>query len=1042
METEDPRKRFRKQKAGKKVIKKKQNDGRERYNPKAFTFSGGVNAARHQYLRSAQVAEMRSKATKMDKTPDVDPPPYIVVVQGPKGVGKTTLIQSLAKHYSKQSVKQCVGPVTCVSSKNRRFTFIECPDDVGAMLDLAKVADLVLVMVDAAFGFEMETFEMLNMLQVHGFPRCIGVLSNLDKIKSQDKLTKTKNKLKKRFWQELYDGAKLFYLSGLEFEKLYKKRDVQNLARFLAVQKVKPLTFRAAHPYVLPLTFEDHSEDLDAETKEIHFFGYLKGARLRERQSVHIPGAGDFEISSIEACKDPCPLPDKQGSKRDGNRSLRTLKDTQRLMYAPKSDVGTLQFDVGGVMVDIGDVKTPFTRGIVEDEGELPQAVQLVRELQDSMTVPISVGPVTVSRRRVRFEEDDGSDFEEGSPPDEAPPATESEEIQLHKRHRDHSASRTPCVDAEFWPEPKPVTGADEMESESEESIHSDSDEDPLSTSPLFDIPPSAATLVRYRHRGELPEGYTPERLIVPAFDDEAFEGAYDESTEACVVNDDWLLAVLASSFPDITAEVLLGSEERDAELKEDVEVDLTVDMLLSETNVALIKGHFFITGGWVDAPVPDSEKSAEPPTEEEVAAADRLRDLKQKQLLDEAREFSIKEDAAFVIGTFVRVVVRNVPSEWVSHRLKHPEWPMLLGGLLPGESKYGMVQCRFKKHRWAPRILKNEDPVLLSVGWRRFQSIPIYSIEDRNDVRVRMLKYTPEHLHCLANFYGPLAPPNSGVLAIRTFDQRVPYYRISGTGNILQTAENFKILKKLKLIGRPDSIKKRTVFVKGMFTSDLEVNKCLGARLQTPSGIRGEIKKPIGTLGRFRAAFEDQLHPNDLVMLKSWTTVQPKKFCNPVLDREDWRKIRTISELRRAHQVPIPQKPGSAYVGKTLERKERVFSTAKIPKNVMVNLPFDAREVEVREKRIKDKLVEQETAVMMSEFEARVSGLLDGLKTTKDGHLKAQEAKNKSKAAARKRLDAKADERRGAKEKEKRKKRYLKEGQILEARRKKMRAK
>ena len=160
------------------------------------------------------------------------------------------------------------------------------------------------------------------------------------------------------------------------------------------------------------------------------------------------------------------------------------------------------------------------------------------------------------------------------------------------------------------------------------------------------------------------------------------------------------------------------------------------------------------------------------------------------------------------------------------------------------------------------------------------------------------------------------------------------------------------------------------------------------------------------------------------------------------MLDREDWRKIRTISELRRAHQVPIPQKPGSAYVGKTLERKERVFSTAKIPKNVMVNLPFDAREVEVREKRVKDKLVEQETAVMMSEFEARVSGLLDGLKTTKDGHLKAQEAKNKSKAAARKRLDAKAEERRGAKEKEKRKKRYLKEGQILEARRKKMRAK
>lgn len=34
------------------------------------------------------------------------------------------------------------------------------------MLDVAKVADLALLLVDASFGFEMETFEFLNILQV------------------------------------------------------------------------------------------------------------------------------------------------------------------------------------------------------------------------------------------------------------------------------------------------------------------------------------------------------------------------------------------------------------------------------------------------------------------------------------------------------------------------------------------------------------------------------------------------------------------------------------------------------------------------------------------------------------------------------------------------------------------------------------------------------------------------------------------------------------------------------------------------------------
>lgn len=68
-----------------------------------------------------------------------------------------------------------------------------------------------------------------------------------------------------------------------------------------------------------------------------------------------------------------------------------------------------------------------------------------------------------------------------------------------------------------------------------------------------------------------------------------------------------------------------------------------------------------------------------------------------------------------------------------------------------------------------------------------------------------------------------------SGVLAIRNWAGNAKNFRISATGTVLDTAPNFKILKKLKLVGEPQKIMKNTAFIKKMLTSDLEVAKCEG---------------------------------------------------------------------------------------------------------------------------------------------------------------------------------------------------------------------
>ena len=87
----------------------------------------------------------------IDRT-EATPPPCLVAVMGPKGCGKSTLIRSLVKAYTGQNLSEVAGPITVVANKKRRLTFFECGGDLCSMLDIAKTADLILLMINGSFG--------------------------------------------------------------------------------------------------------------------------------------------------------------------------------------------------------------------------------------------------------------------------------------------------------------------------------------------------------------------------------------------------------------------------------------------------------------------------------------------------------------------------------------------------------------------------------------------------------------------------------------------------------------------------------------------------------------------------------------------------------------------------------------------------------------------------------------------------------------------------------------------------------------------------
>ena len=139
------------------------------------------------------------------------------------------------------------------------------------------------------------------------------------------------------------------------------------------------------------------------------------------------------------------------------------------------------------------------------------------------------------------------------------------------------------------------------------------------------------------------------------------------------------------------------------------------------------------------------------------------------------------------------------------------------VGGLLAGENVVGMQQLRLKRHRWHRKTLKNKDPLIFSIGWRRFQTIPIYSVVDANS-RHRMIKYTPEHMHCNATIHGPIVPPNTAAICFQKINSNQPSFR-ERDGDYFRNRSLDEDNEKAKLVGTPQKIYKNTAFITGMST-------------------------------------------------------------------------------------------------------------------------------------------------------------------------------------------------------------------------------
>ena len=1199
-----------------------------------------------------------------------------------------SLSQSLVKKFTKHSLTDVVGPITVVTSKVRRVTFFECPTDLNAMIDLAKVADLVMLVIDGSFGFEMETFEFLNILQIAGFPKVMGVLTKLDGFRDNKTLRRRKKDLKARFWAEIHPGAKLFYLSGL-IHGGYPKNEVHNLCLYVSRMKFRPLLWRNTHPYVVVDRVEDVSDpaavaENPGADRTVALFGYVRGTHMLASLRIHVPGLGDFGLEDVALLPDPVPLPETDP---DARKRARSLNAKETLLYAPLSNIGSVTMDRDAVYINLPHVHFTKAESLVGEGGlsVLPVAgggrgasrrdggggggddssgsdddgaggagsdtddddgsdtpagprrggrsgagksasrvisrsadgAALLRDLQDvrrgiddrlerSDGVRLFKGsaPVTDSQATamLRQQEEEGSgddsDDEEGG--DDGDDSDEDGAAAAAPRHRRGLPAERLETDAAGRTRRRAVfsdsdaaavaasdddddeandVGSDDYNDDDDKDIDIDDDNDgdggssgdeeeeeeapgwkhaldtradaalavrrerlpnlmdivygsssssgqqqsdggafaadaddaggdndddgdffrpvrksaapvdargrivadavPGSARMILDDPnapdvsflpastaraaiSASATSASARAAAAAPNG---SAMVVDASssssapaagawsvadareairyrfitakwaraarkssatgndddDDDDSEGdAADNGdggdSDASLYGDfEDLEAAGASTFASsATASVPRRSAHTRSLLDDDEDVaddgatpaagdDIAASRARAAAAKVAAKAAFNaeydrgkeVDDGGADAPEASATAADSSNIEDELADPERKRRVAALalQTVINRDEFAGLSDAAraritgFAPGMYVRVQLRGVPAEFIARF--RPSAPVLLGGLMQGEEGLALLRMRFKQHRWQGRVLKTNDPLVFSVGWRRFQSMPMYSMQDDNE-RQRYIKYTPGgHLHCFATVYGPATPPNTGVIAFKTLSSATSAFRVAATGVVLEFDANAKVVKKLKLVGYPLKIFKNTAFIRGMFNSELEVAKFEGAAIRTVSGVRGTIKKAVkeGAPGTFRASFEDKVLMSDIVFCRTWVPVPAKMLYNPVLslldggassssaaapsggriavpagaavaegtasdgeeEEEDEEEkaggavlMRSMKELRKSLGVPVKPVADSLY--RTVVREERKFNPLHIPKSLQAALPFSSK--------------------------------------------------------------------------------------------------
>jgi len=722
------------------------------------------------------------------------------------------------------------------ASEKSRFTFVRPRTrDFSTILDTCKVADIVLVVASVSAGLEMMIDEIgvtaLSTLQAVGCPDLVCCLQGLSA-----ELERAQHDIKRDAIRHIESVVSVPITP-------FEDYNAPSMCRHLCSSAVKGITWRNTRSYMMTDHIE-HMTSTDVTSGSIRVQGYLRGKPLDINSLVHIPGVGTGRIAQIESLSDPFAATPVSfhGKKSVGPQVfLANPEEQDSLDFLANPD------GISGEQTWPSDAE--MTGGMGEESAVTLSAFDSKADKsvgRNRRVVPKSL-PSGMSSYQAdwyvdeegEFEDDDGEEGDEEDDDGDSITigsigrAMNPAQALAEKRLMMTTIRELADMDNEF---------PDEMDTPTEVSART--------------------RFARYRALQSFRSSPWNPKENLPVEYSRIFQFANFSGSQKKILDE---YRAAENRQKDVESSIIKRKSKKSSSscgrsrAGSMLSVD-GMDSMESDIGVSTSAGDDFTS-------LDDSDSILLP-----------CKSGPGSKTSMDSDEGSLTDGSSYIkSGRWIAITITDLPvggCEAALHQ-QQQHGHFSLYSLLKHENKLSVSHFTIERTRYYTEPIKSKEPLIFHVGFRSFQTKPIFSESNLNCDKHKSERFLLPGKFTVASCYAPITYAPCPVLVYKQLEDGSTV--LVATGSLSSVDPDRIMLKKVILTGLPVRVRKKTAVVKHLFYDPQDVRWFKPAELVTKHGLRGHITEPVGTHGLFKALFSAPITQNDTIMLILYKRVYPK---------------------------------------------------------------------------------------------------------------------------------------------------------------------